>query len=56
MLSNDFNLEVFREEPVLGILRGVSEDVLLDVVSYAVEAGAQVHGNYVQYARRPCLN
>ncbi len=39
MLSNDFNLEVFREEPVLGILRGVSEDVLLDVVSYAVEAG-----------------
>jgi len=39
MPLSDFNLEVFQEEPVLGILRGVSEDALLDVVSVAVEAG-----------------
>ena len=39
MPSLDFNLEVFQEEPVLGILRGVSEDAILDVASAAVAAG-----------------
>ncbi len=39
MPSLDFNLEAFQEEPVLGILRGVSEDAILDVASAAVSAG-----------------
>ncbi len=39
MPLSEFNLEVFQEEPVLGILRGVSEDAILDVASAAFSAG-----------------